>query len=54
MKELIKNSLDKSLTYPDYITLVKDLAENNSTTIFPVPIDLFTPFIENMSKKGQD
>lgn len=32
MKEIIKNSLDKSLSYPDYITLVKDLAENNSTT----------------------
>ena len=32
MKEIIKNSLDKSLTYPDYIALVKDLAENESTT----------------------
>jgi len=35
-------------------TLSEVSAENNSTTIFPVPIDLFTPFIENMSKKGQD
>jgi len=32
MKEIIKNSLDKSISYPDYIALVKDLAENNSTT----------------------
>ncbi len=35
-------------------TLVEVSSENNSTTIFPVPIDLFTPFIENMSKKGQE
>jgi regulator of protease activity HflC (stomatin/prohibitin superfamily) len=34
--------------------LAEVASENNSTTIFPVPIDLFTPFIENMSKKGQD
>jgi len=27
-------------------TLREVAAENNSTTIFPVPIDLFTPFIE--------
>ena len=32
MKELIKNSLDKSISYPDYIALVKQLVENNSTT----------------------
>ena len=31
-------------------TLTEVSAENNSTTIFPVPIDLFTPFIENMKK----
>ncbi len=35
-------------------TLSEVATENNSTTIFPVPIDLFTPFIKNMSKKGQD
>jgi regulator of protease activity HflC (stomatin/prohibitin superfamily) len=35
-------------------TLAEVAAENNSTTIFPVPIDLFAPFIENLSKKGDD
>jgi regulator of protease activity HflC (stomatin/prohibitin superfamily) len=29
-------------------TLVEVASERNSTTIFPVPIDLFTPFIKNM------
>ena len=35
-------------------TLREVAAENNSTTIFPVPIDLFTPFIEMAKafKKG--
>ena len=32
-------------------TLTEVASENNSTTIFPVPIDLFKPFIEAMSKK---
>jgi len=31
-------------------TLVEVAAEKNSTTIFPVPIDLFTPFIKKMNK----
>jgi regulator of protease activity HflC (stomatin/prohibitin superfamily) len=35
-------------------TLSEVSAENNSTTIFPVPIDLFRPFIESMSKKSED
>ncbi len=37
-------------------TLREVAAENNSTTIFPVPIDLFTPFIEMAKafKKGPD
>ncbi len=35
-------------------TLVEVAAERNSTTIFPVPIDLFTPFIEKISKNGRD
>jgi len=34
-------------------TLVEVAAENNSTTIFPVPIDLFTPFLE-MRKRQQE
>lgn len=29
-------------------TLTEVASENNSTTIFPIPIDLFTPFIENL------
>jgi thiol-disulfide isomerase/thioredoxin len=32
MKEIIKNSIDKSISYSDYIALVNQLAENNSTT----------------------
>jgi regulator of protease activity HflC (stomatin/prohibitin superfamily) len=35
-------------------TLTEVSAENNSTTIFPVPIDLFRPFIESMTKKTED
>jgi regulator of protease activity HflC (stomatin/prohibitin superfamily) len=35
-------------------TLREVSAENNSTTIFPVPIDLFKPFIESMAKKGSE
>ena len=31
-------------------TLNEVAAENNSTTIFPVPIDLFEPFIKKMAK----
>ncbi len=31
-------------------TLVEVAAENNSTTIFPVPVDLFEPFLR-MAKK---
>jgi regulator of protease activity HflC (stomatin/prohibitin superfamily) len=33
-------------------TLVEVAAENNSTMIFPVPIDLFTPFIESARAKA--
>jgi regulator of protease activity HflC (stomatin/prohibitin superfamily) len=35
-------------------TLREVSAENNSTTIFPVPIDLFKPFIESLTKKIED
>jgi len=34
-------------------TLREVSAENNSTTIFPVPIDLFTPFIKAMQSKSE-
>lgn len=33
-------------------TLVEIAAEKNSTTIFPVPIDIVTPFIKGLSKQG--
>ena len=32
-------------------TLTEIASENNSTTIFPVPIDLFTPFIQKVKKE---
>ncbi len=32
-------------------TLIEIGAEQNSTTVFPIPIDLFKPFIENMMKE---
>jgi len=32
-------------------TLVEVASENNSTTLFPVPIDLLEPFLKNPSKK---
>jgi regulator of protease activity HflC (stomatin/prohibitin superfamily) len=35
-------------------TLREVAAENNSTTIFPVPIDLFTPFIEMAKRISAD
>ena len=33
-------------------TLVEVASENNSTTIFPVPIDLLTPFMEAAKRRG--
>jgi regulator of protease activity HflC (stomatin/prohibitin superfamily) len=32
-------------------TLVEVAAENNSTVVFPVPIDLFKPFLEKLEEK---
>ncbi|MBP6965706.1 MAG: slipin family protein, partial [Armatimonadetes bacterium] len=34
-------------------TLAQVATEHNSTTIFPVPIDLFTPFIKGMQEKAE-
>jgi regulator of protease activity HflC (stomatin/prohibitin superfamily) len=34
-------------------TLAVVAAENNSTTLFPIPIDLFQPFMELAKKKGK-
>lgn len=33
-------------------TLREIAAENNSTTLFPIPIDLFKPFVEMVKNKG--
>jgi len=35
-------------------TLVEVASENNSTTIFPVPLDLFRPFFTAQFEKGQE
>jgi regulator of protease activity HflC (stomatin/prohibitin superfamily) len=35
-------------------TLTEVATEKNSTTIFPVPIDLFTPFIKKIAKEGEE
>jgi regulator of protease activity HflC (stomatin/prohibitin superfamily) len=35
-------------------TLLEIGAERNSTTIFPVPIDLFRPFLESVARAGAD
>ncbi|MEA1940349.1 MAG: slipin family protein, partial [Candidatus Caldatribacteriota bacterium] len=32
-------------------TLTEVATEKNSTTLFPIPIDLIKPFLENFSKK---
>ncbi len=37
-----------------YLQTLREIAvENNSTTIFPVPIDLITPFLNQLGKKEQ-
>ncbi len=35
-------------------TLVQVASENNSTTLFPIPIDLFRPFLDLIEKKESD
>ena len=35
-------------------TLTEVAAENNSTTLFPIPIDLFTPFLKIMEQKSKE
>jgi len=35
-------------------TLVQVASENNSTTLFPIPIDLFKPFLDLIGKKESD
>ncbi len=46
---LSQNPVSLQLRYLQ--TLTEVATEKNSTTIFPVPIDLFTPFVERMRKK---
>ncbi len=47
---LSENSAALQLRYLQTLALVA--AENNSTTLFPIPIDLFKPFIEMAKKSG--
>lgn len=35
-------------------TLTEVASENNSTTLFPLPIDLFTPFLKIMQNKAEE
>ncbi len=38
-----------------YLQTLREVAsENNSTTLFPIPIDMFKPFIDAVSKGGAD
>lgn len=38
-----------------YLQTLNDIAaENNSTTIFPIPIDLLTPFLKGWQRKADD
>lgn len=46
----ILSSQPSALTLRYLQTLNEIAAENNSTTLFPIPIDLFKPFMENMAK----
>ena len=48
-KVMSQQPIALQLRYLQTLTVVA--AENNSTTLFPIPIDLFKPFIELMGKK---
>ncbi|MGB8703881.1 MAG: slipin family protein [Gillisia sp.] len=47
------SSQPSALTLRYLQTLTEIAAENNSTTLFPIPIDLFKPFMENMAKNPE-
>ncbi|MFZ0491191.1 MAG: SPFH domain-containing protein [Salegentibacter sp.] len=47
------SSQPSALTLRYLQTLTEVAAENNSTTLFPIPIDLFKPFMENMAKNPE-
>lgn len=50
--KLSKNPVSLQLRYLQ--TLTEVAAEKNSTTIFPLPIDLIRPFLEGMTKKKDE
>jgi regulator of protease activity HflC (stomatin/prohibitin superfamily) len=38
-----------------YLQTLKEVAaENNSTTLFPLPLDMFTPFLKGLAKHGSN
>jgi hypothetical protein len=38
-----------------YLQTLREIsAESNSTTVFPIPIDLFTPFLSLFEKKSEE
>jgi len=38
-----------------YLQTLKEVAaENNSTTLFPLPLDMFTPFLKGLAKQGSN
>jgi regulator of protease activity HflC (stomatin/prohibitin superfamily) len=45
---LMKNPAAVQLRYLQTLQVVA--AENNSTTLFPIPIDLFAPFLEHLNR----
>lgn len=47
------SSQPNALTLRYLQTLTEVAAENNSTTLYPIPIDLFKPFMENMAKNPE-
>ena len=47
-----RENLDADLAtpVPEMVRLTEIAAENNSTTIFPVPVDLLTPFLKKLKE----
>jgi regulator of protease activity HflC (stomatin/prohibitin superfamily) len=50
-KMMAEQPISLQLRYLQTLAIVA--AENNSTTLFPIPIDLFTPFMELAKKKDK-
>ena len=50
-KMMAEQPISLQLRYLQTLAIVA--AENNSTTLFPIPIDLFTPFMEFAKKKDK-